>query len=258
MTPPSSRADIIRVHVAERPDAPALILGERSQTFAELDERSSRVANGLAALGIRSQDHVAFIDKNGFEGYEVIFGLGKLNAVNINVNWRLAPPEIAQIIGDATARVLIVGPEFVGVVEQVEDQLPSVEKIIAIGGHDRWDDYETWLADQATTDPGVASAPEDVAFQLYTSGTTGLPKGVMLTNANLFTLTEQVGAQWNLGPDSVNLAAMPMFHIGGIGWAVVGLYFGTPTVIIRDIDPAELLRVIPEHGVTVGFLVPAV
>ncbi len=254
---PRSLADIIRLHAAERPDAPALDLDERSLTFADLDARSSQVANAAAALGVGDQDHVAFIDKNGIEGYEVIFGLGKLNAVNISVNWRLAAPEMAHIINDARAKVLIVGPDFIGHVEQIEDQLETVEHIVAIGGHQRWTDYEAWLADQPPDDPGTASRAEDVAFQLYTSGTTGLPKGVMLTNDNLFALTEPVGEMWNLGPDSVNLAMMPMFHIGGIGWAVVGLYFGARTVIVRDFDPAQVLEIIPRYGVTVAFMVPA-
>lgn len=255
---PGCLADIIRFHSTERPDAPALDLADRSLTFAELDARSSQLANAAAALGVGNQDHVAFIDKNGIEGYEVIFGLGKINAVNISVNWRLAPPEMAQIIDDSKSKVLIVGPDFIGHVEQIENDLVTVEHIVAIGGHERWTDYEDWLADQRTTDPGAEPEPEDVAFQLYTSGTTGLPKGVMLTNANLFTLTEQVGEQWNLGPESVNLALMPMFHIGGIGWAVVGLYFGTRTIVIRDVDPAKLLEIIPRFKVTVGFMVPAV
>ncbi len=255
---PRSLADIIRLHRSERPDAPALDQDDRSRTFAELDARSSQVANACAALGVGEQDHVAFIDKNGIEGYEVIFGLGKLNAVNISVNWRLAPPEMAQIIDDARAKVLIVGPDFIDHVEQIEADLQTVEHVVAIGGHDRWTDYEDWLSEQPTTDPGAEPADDDVAFQLYTSGTTGLPKGVMLTNENLFALTEQVGEQWNLGPHSVNLALMPMFHIGGIGWAVVGLYFGTRTIVVREVDPAELLEIIPRFGITVGFVVPAV
>ena len=183
---PQSLADIIRQHASERPDAPALDLDERSLTFGELDSRSSQVAHAAAELGVASQDHVAFIDKNGIEGYEVIFGLGKINAVNISVNWRLAPPEMAHIINDAEAKLLIVGPDFIDHVEQIEDQLDTVEQIIAIGGHDRWTDYEAWLRDQPTGDPGIESSGDHVAFQLYTSGTTGLPKGVMLTNDNLF------------------------------------------------------------------------
>ena len=101
-------------------------------------------------------------------------------------------------------------------------------------------------------------ALDDVAVQLYTSGTTGLPKGVMLTNGNFFGMISRVAAAWGFTDDSVNLAVMPMFHIAGSGWATVGLYFGSQTVLLRDVDPARILQVIPEFGVTNALFVPAV
>jgi long-chain acyl-CoA synthetase len=133
-------ADVVRVHAARRPDAPALEIAGRTVTFGELDERSSRVAQALRAAGVGPSDRVAFIDKNGLEFFDVTFGLAKLNAVNVAVNWRLAPPEMAQIIADAQARVVIVGPDFVGHIERVEGDLERVSTIVAVGGHDRWAD----------------------------------------------------------------------------------------------------------------------
>ncbi|HKE77122.1 MAG TPA: long-chain-fatty-acid--CoA ligase [Acidimicrobiales bacterium] len=251
-------ADVVRVHGAARPDAPALILGDRTVTFGELDRRSSRAAQALREAGVGAGDRVAFIDKNGVEWFDVTFGLAKLGAVNVSVNWRLAPPEMATIIDDAEAEVVIVGPEFVGHVEKIEDDLTRVHTIVAIGGHERWADYDAWVGSRPDEDPGATSGGEDVAFQLYTSGTTGLPKGVMLTNANFFSGVIGIADQWRFTPDSVNIAMMPMFHIAGAGWAMVGLYYGCATVVLRDIDPAEVLRVIPAHGVTNAFMVPAV
>src|SRR5690349_8468342 len=106
-------ADVVRVHGRERPDAPALVAGGRSLTFGELDRRSNQVAQGLRSAGVRSGDRVAFVDKNGLEWFEVTFALAKLGAVNVSVNWRLAPVEMAQIIDDAHATAVFVGPEFV-------------------------------------------------------------------------------------------------------------------------------------------------
>src|SRR5690606_5074510 len=100
--------------------------------------------------------------------------------------------------------------------------------------------------------------PEEVAFQLYTSGTTGLPKGVMLTNANFFQGVDGVSEQWRITPDSVNLAMMPTFHIAGAGWGMVGLYFGCTTVVLRDVDPAQILDLIPRYRITNAFMVPVV
>jgi long-chain acyl-CoA synthetase len=251
-------ADVVRNHAAARPDAPALLFEGRTLTFGELDRRSSQVAQALRAAGVATGDRVAFVDKNGIEWYEVTFGLAKLGAVNVSVNGRLAAPEMATIIDDAAAEVVIVGPDFVGHVEQIEADLPSVRTIVAIGDHDRWLHYDGWVGSQPTDDPGVRSAGGDVAFQLYTSGTTGLPKGVMLTNDNFFKGVLGVSEQWRFTADSVNLAMMPLFHIAGAGWSMVGLDKGCATVVLRDIDPAAVLAVIPEHRVTNAFMVPAV
>jgi long-chain acyl-CoA synthetase len=251
-------AEIIRTHGRERPDHGALEVGDRSITFGELDHRSNQVAAALAAEGVGYDDRVAFIDKNGPEWFEVTFGTAKLGAVNVSVNWRLAPPEMAQIITDAKATVVIVGPEFAPHIEKVESELAGVRTIVAIGSHDRWPAYEDWLGDPASPDPGYECSGSDIAFQLYTSGTTGLPKGVMLTNDNFFKGVLGIAEQWRFTPDSVNLALMPMFPIAGAGWSLVGMTFGCLTVVMRDVDPAAILQLIPEHGITNAFMVPAV
>jgi len=254
----TSIAGIVRTHGRERPDAPAIEYAGTTTTFGQLDRRSNQLANALAAAGVKAEDRVAFLDKNGPEYFEVTFALSKLNAVNVAVNWRLAPTEIAQVVNDARAKVLVVGSEFVPHVEKVEADLETVTRIVAIGGHARWDDYETFLGGQPATDPGVESGPGDVAFQLYTSGTTGLPKGVMLTNSNFFDGVINVTESWRFDKSSVNLAVMPMFHIAGSGWSMVGLYHGCQTVLLRDVDPAKILELIPRFGITNAFFVPAV
>jgi long-chain acyl-CoA synthetase len=129
-------AEIVRVHGAEHPDAIALHVGDRTITFAELDARSSRVANAFQAAGVTSGDRVAFIEKNGAEFFEVTYGLAKLGAVNVAVNWRLAPPEMLQIIEDTGAEVVVVGSEFFGHIEAIEDRLTKVRSIVQhSGGH---------------------------------------------------------------------------------------------------------------------------
>ena len=116
-------ADILRVHAAGRADETALILGERSLTWAELYDRAGRVASGLAEAGVGNQDRVAFLDKNGFEHFELFYGAALLNAVCVDVNWRLAPPEVEFIVNDAEAKVFVVGQEFVPVLDAIADQL---------------------------------------------------------------------------------------------------------------------------------------
>jgi long-chain acyl-CoA synthetase len=258
-----SLADIIRQQAALRPDAPALTTLERTLTFAELDRRSNQVAQALAAEGVGNQERVTFIEKNSAEWFEFLLGGAKLNAVNVSVNWRLSPREMAEIVNDAEARVLVVGHEFAAHLADFEDQLVTVTKTVVLGGEpgnkekDKHERYEDWLARQPADDPGVVSEPGDVAFQLYTSGTTGLPKGVMLTNAN-FGMIDRTSIEWSLDGASVNLVAMPLFHIGGGGWAIIGMANGAHSVVLREVDPGAVLAAVPRHGVTNAFLVPAV
>lgn len=251
-------SDIIRVHGVERGEHTALIQGDRRLSWGELLESSSRVAQALAGEGVGNQDRIAFLDKNGIEHFEVFFGAAMLNAVCVDVNWRLAAPEIEYIVNDAESKVLIVGPDFIPVLDAIAPNLTTVTKIVVIGDHPEHESYEDWVARQRAIDPGTPSTSDDIAFQLYSSGTTGRPKGVLLTNANFFGLLPMARQMWGLTEDSVNLVAMPLFHIGGGGWAVAGMYEGCASVIVRDLDPAALVRLIGERGITHGFLVPAV
>jgi long-chain acyl-CoA synthetase len=254
----SSIAGIVRTHGRARPTAPALHFEGRTLSFGELDERSSRLANALAGLGVGRGHRVAYLDRNGPAYFELSFALGKLGAVNVAVNWRLTPGEIAQIVDDARAEVMVVGPELVPHVEKIEDELATLRSVLALGGHDRWLDYEQAIAAADATDPGVEPGADEIAVQLYTSGTTGLPKGVMLSNDNFFHGPIQVADTWGLAADSVNLCVMPMFHIAGSGWAFAGLYHGAHTVLLRDVDPLRILELVPELGVTNALFVPAV
>jgi long-chain acyl-CoA synthetase len=251
-------SDIIRVHGADRADKTALVLGERTVTWEQLYRKACRVANLLAAAGVGNQDRVAFLDKNGIEHFEVFYGAALLNAVCVDVNWRLAAPEIEYIVNDSQAKVFVVGPDFVPVLDAIRANLTSATTVLVIGGTDDSVDYEAAVAAHPDTDPGVASASGDVAFQLYSSGTTGRPKGVMLSNANFFGLLPMAKEIWELSSDSVNLVAMPLFHIGGGGWATAGMYEGCTSVILRELDPVALIKMFGDLKITHAFLVPAV
>ena len=249
-------ADVVRVHGRDRPDAPALIVGDHTITFGELDRRSNRVAQALAAAGVGFGDRVAFVERNGAEFFDVVFGLAKLGAVAVPVNWRLAAPEMRQIIDDAGATLVIVGADFAGHLEAVEDGLAA--GVVVIGEHDRWPSFDSWVAGHPARDPGVVTGPDDLVFLMYTSGTTGAPKGVMLSNANYRCKCAGVAGPWRMDADAVTLAVMPLFHMAGSGWALAGLWHGGAVVVLRDVDPAAILDSVARHGVTNLLLVPAV
>jgi long-chain acyl-CoA synthetase len=254
----TSVAGLIRVHGVERRDCPALTADGRTVTFGELDRRSNQIAQALAADGVGAGDRVALLDTNGAEFFEVLFATAKLRAVTVAVNWRLTPTELAAIVNDAGAETLVVGAAFVPVVEAIEPHLPQVKKIIVIGGHERHRGYDDWAAGAPAIDPGIRSTPEDVVLQLYTSGTTGEPKGVLLTEHNVLSLVRVSGPELGLDRDSVNLVAMPLFHIGGSGYALIGCYAGCHTVLLRQVDPPEMLAMMVRHRVSALFAVPAV
>ena len=251
-----SIGNIVRGWAETSPDAPALTLDGSTLSWAQLYERSQRVAGALQGSGVSAGDRVAFLDKNGFAYFEVLFAGSFLNAVNVAVNWRLAPTEMAFVINDAEAKVLVVSSDFSAQLELLAPELKTVTTIVVVGddagGHQA---YEAWLSASRPVDPRLPTTDDAVALQLYTSGTTGLPKGVMLTNWNFSGLIE-VASQLEIGPTSVSMVAMPLFHIGGSGWALFGMSVGTHSVLVREIDPVAVLQLIPRHHITHTFLVP--
>jgi len=248
-----SLADIIRRHAADTPNAPALTFEGVTWSFAQLHALSSQSANALSAEGVRPGDRVAVLTRNQAEFYELIFACSKIGAILVGLNWRLAPPEIAAIMADATPTVVIVGPTEQSMLNEASRQGPGLRRIIRLG-----DEYDAWRAASSASDPGHAGQPEDVTLLLYTSGTTGLPKGVMLTNSGM-SFTLRLGAEsWGMGRDSVNLVAMPMFHIGGSGYGMSTMAVGGHTVLMREVNTAQAIANIETYRVTHTFFVPAV
>src|SRR3954451_19871522 len=138
-------ADLVRVHAGQRGDHVALIEGDRRLTWAELYERAQRVAAALVDGGVGAGDRVALLDKNGIEHFELMYGAALVGAVCLDVNWRLAPPEVAYIVNDSQAKVLVVGADFSAVLEAIAGQLPAVEKCIVIGEQERCESWSSWV-----------------------------------------------------------------------------------------------------------------
>ena len=254
-------ADVPRVQAEIRPDETAFWFEGETTSFAELERRSNQVANGLLALGTALHDRIGYLAKNTSQYYEMLYGCAKVRAVMTAVNTRLAPPEVQFILSDAGAKVLFVGKDFYAMAEQIRADLPDLVQIIAIdGGHPEWPDYRTWRDSQTATGPGLQPEPEDDVIQLYTSGTTGLPKGVQLTNANYSAFFEQAGMlEWSsYAPGEAIMNAMPLFHVAGVNVGLLATIQGARTVVLREIDPQAVLRMIGEHRIAHAFWVPAV
>ncbi len=181
---------------------------------------------------------------------ELLFAASKLGAVLVPLNWRMARPELAAVMADAQAPLLIAGPDYRVVAEDVLERLPPGPGLVVAG-----DEYERWLAAHEPRDPGGRGEPGDVIVQMYTSGTTGVPKGVLTTHRNL-AVTAQTSRRWAFDERSVSLTPLPMFHIGGIGWAYCGLWHGATTILVRDFEPVAVLDILERRRVTNAVLVP--
>ena len=250
-------ADIVRRHGAQQPDTAAILFEGRTTSYGALDRAASQVANALIAEGVRPQARVAHLDKSSDQFFELLFGVAKANAVMVSVNWRLAPPEVLHIVNDAEAEILFVGEEYFPVIEKIRAELRTVRKIVAFGRHPAWQSFDTWRDRQPATDPHLPAAPDETAVQFYTSGTTGLPKGAELTNANFGALLPLWTETWLLRPGVPALVCLPMFHIGGAGWGVACLFAGATCHVTREFVPAQILETIQRERLQVMLLVPA-
>jgi fatty-acyl-CoA synthase len=255
-------AEVVRIQGQLRGDAVAFEFEGRTTTFAELDRHTNQIANGLKALGVRPRERVAYLGKNSDVYFELLLGAIKAGVVMAPVNWRLAGPEIAYIVEDCKAAILFVGPEFVAQARAIQPQIPSVRMIMTTeGGAPEWQDVIAWRDAQGADAPDIAIAPQDIAIQLYTSGTTGRPKGAMLSHANFLSLVragKDNKPDWNKwSEDDVSLVAMPIFHIGGSGWGTLGIYHGAKGVIAREFDPTKVLDFFEQAKITKLFMVPA-
>jgi long-chain acyl-CoA synthetase len=247
---------VLRIHASSQPDRVAMRADERVWTYSQMHAESSRVAQAMLAEGVGPQERVAVLDRNVPEYFTFLFGAAMINAVTLAVNWRLAPPEMEYILNHAQTRILLIGEEFLGHLAQMN--LDSVKRVIVVGRGGEHVDYEAWISGREARDPEVACEQTDTCYQLYTSGTTGLPKGVELTHSNLLAAMDVGATSWSIDRDSVVMVAMPLFHIAGSGWAIGGFCQGGEAVIVREIEPTEVLRLIETHRVTNTLFVPAV
>jgi acyl-CoA synthetase (AMP-forming)/AMP-acid ligase II len=238
------------------PDREAVRYGDQSWTWAQMADRIRRNAAGQLAAGLRPGDRVAYLDKNHPACLETTLACAQVGTANAVVNFRLAAGEISYIINDAQARVVFVGTEFLPVLAKIRDELPLVRQVIVVGGEQ--DEYEDWLAaHEPLTD--TPEQPDDQCFlQLYTSGTTGFPKGAMLTNTSLTAHAIATATTTEVGPDSVAMVPMPLFHVGGSAWCLVAMFNGAKAVVVREISPVAVLDELVEQRVSHAFLVPAV
>ena len=252
-------ADIPRHYARTQPNKTALIDPLGARTFAELDRSSNRLANVILACGVEPGAHIGFLGKNSARYFEALFAAGKAGCALAPLNWRLSGPELQLVIDDARCPLILVDKEFASQLSIVSSRCDTKVRCIGFDSTSSEPHELDELMQRASdSDPQQPVDPESTAVLMYTSGTTGKPKGVMLSHRglNYMRLCEHLepALQWHA--DDVMLMAMPNFHLVGTGLSVQSLYNGSTVSILPALDPGKTLETIRRDRPTICALVP--
>ncbi|MSQ33317.1 MAG: long-chain-fatty-acid--CoA ligase [Dehalococcoidia bacterium] len=239
------------------PDKEALVFEGQRITYAQLAERVNRLTHVLQKLGVGKGDRVAFLNVNCPHATEAYFATAKAGAIYVPLNFRARADELQYMIDTAGVKVLFVGERYVPLVAQVRQRLPSVQGFISMEGKGPGcQEYEALLAESNAEDESSDIADDDTTIIMYTAGTTGFPKGVMLTHNSFGVyMTNNVTPA---DPDTVekNILTVPLYHIAGMQAQLAAIYGGRTIVMQRQFDAAEWMRLVEQERVDRAMMVP--
>ena len=236
----------------------------RRFTYAELNGRCNRVANALRAEGVKKGDRVALLLMNSVEFFETFFAVAKIGAINVPLNWRLVPDELAFILKDSGSTVMIYGGEFVNAVADLQGRGPEGTDVgawIQVGAADARagfaKPYEAWTDAALPDEPEIGAEEDDELYIMYTSGTTGLPKGAVHTHDTAIWASHTINATADLRYRDRYIVALPMFHVGALSPLTANVHRGVTNHALRAFDPSRTWETIDREGITVMLAVPA-
>ncbi len=247
--------DLIREQARRRPEQIGLIFEGKSFTYREMNERSNRAAQALLSLGLKPGDRVAWLARNLATFWDALFGAAKIGVVMTPINWRLAPAEVVQILGDAQANIFIGEAMFIDPLKTIEAYAPPPTMMVEGGD----ESFDALIDAQAAIEPDYQPRSDDVIVQLYTSGTTGLPKGVLLTNRCYFEVGEAGREAQVVMPktdDEAILHALPHFHVAGVNFGFMGFSRSMPVIQHRQFNPMEIVKDTQGPAPLNSFFVP--
>jgi O-succinylbenzoate-CoA ligase len=248
------------------PRLEAVVEVERGRRFsyAELNARANRAAHAFRDLGVRPGERVALLLMNGAEFVESFFALAKLGAIVVPLNWRLVPDELAFILKDSGARVLVYDGEFRQAAQALHERgtdATAVREWIHVGDDDTRDPFaRSWAAPQAgasDAEPTPGAADDDPLYIMYTSGTTGLPKGAVHTHRSVLWASLTIGMTADIRYRDRYVIVLPLFHVGALTPAMGNVHRGVTSILMRAFDPARMFETIAKERVTVLLAVPA-
>ena len=247
------------------PDREAYVDGDSGLrlTFKELNARSNRIANALLNAGIRKDDRVGLLLMNSAEFMEAYFALGKIGAVVVPLNWRLVADELEFILKDSGAKRLVFSEEFVDTVADLHSRgdKTDITQWLQVEGAAEIaffaESYDRFRDAASDDEPEILAADDDMLYIMYTSGTTGLPKGVVHTHATSAWGAITIAATTYYQEDDKFLSPLPMFHVGALTPLTVNVYRGVTSVVMRSFDPVRAWELVTEERITIGLAVPA-
>jgi acyl-CoA synthetase (AMP-forming)/AMP-acid ligase II len=229
----------------------------RSLTHGQYLDRAKRLAGGLYSKGARRQDRIAMLSMNSIEFLEVYGACEVSGLILAGVNYRLAPPEIKQVLIDAAPIALIFEAQYLSLIASLKQDLPSIQNFICVGAHTEWSqDYEDVIRNGKHEDLINRPGPQDIAHLMYTSGTTGKPKGCMQPHEAVLSKAQLHAGDMAITPEDRVLIVMPLFHVGARGITSAAQWRGAATYVLRKFDPDSYLRILASEKITVAHLAP--
>lgn len=247
------------------PDREAYVDGKTGFriSFAELNVRSNRLANALKELGVQPGDRVALALMNSVEFIEAFFAIAKIGGVIVPLNWRLVPNELEFILKDSGAKTIVFGEQFIDMMKDLHDrgEKTHVEHWIQVAANGRetdfFQDYDQFRDAADDIQPEILAKDDDLLFIMYTSGTTGLPKGVVHSHHTCMWALITFGASCDLRGGDRYVVALPLFHVGSLIPLVLNIYQGVTSVVMKEFNPKRAWELIEEEKITNTLLVPA-
>lgn len=250
--------ELIQKNVRLRPNQLALDFEGIEFTYKEFDESINRMANALLKLGIKKGDRVAILSKNNHLYMQLYFANGKIGGVTTPLNYRLTAPELEYIINNCEAETLIVEKEFLPVIKEIEQNITHVKQFIGIGLDGKeWPELEDLVNAASAAEPGDHGVTEDdLIWQMYTSGTTGRPKGAMITHRNLIADVAGCLVEQEFKAGDRCLINAPVYHAAAVMCSINAWAIGGTVMMKRDFDPTQMLKSISTEKITHSLMIP--
>jgi len=249
--------EILARNARRNPGRAALVFEQSSLSFARLDERVNRLANVLNDRGVRCGDKVAVLMYNRLEFVESLLACHKLGACPVPVNFRLVAAELAYVLSNSDSVGILTDADLLPLAEETRERVPGIAFLLA-AATDGYASYEGALGSASADPPEAVVEDTEIALLMYTSGTTGQPKGAMLTHRNVVANTVNWILEMGATSDDIWLSGLPLFHIGGINGILPFLYLGATSVITTSLrfDPTEALEKLEAHRASMCYFVP--